>query len=160
VHRDIKPHNILFCLDGTCQLDFGSARILNRQLEETVYMAPEAVRGESPLPSSDIYSVGITCLELSTAPVTCSAHLEHSGCCVGSGSKLYQIPTIPSSLPLAFRDFIMACLNTILFCFDRKFLHHSFVAVGCPSLNAEQREFSLFCHERNNNTTQVRVHRQ
>ncbi|GET91984.1 protein kinase, putative [Leishmania tarentolae] len=78
VHCDIKPHNVLLAMDGQCKLsDFGSAiaratssicsfdNVL--ELRGTPgYMAPEVARGDVPTMKSDVYSLGITVLELLT----------------------------------------------------------------------------------------------
>lgn len=78
VHCDIKPHNVLLAMDGQCKLsDFGSAIAratssicsIDSVLEmrgTPGYMAPEVARGEVPTMKSDVYSLGITILELLT----------------------------------------------------------------------------------------------
>ncbi|KEG09636.1 protein kinase [Trypanosoma grayi] len=78
VHCDVKPHNVLVAMDGVCKLtDFGSSllRLTNSiqnissvfEMRGTPgYMAPEVARGEVPTAKSDVYSLGITALELLT----------------------------------------------------------------------------------------------
>ncbi|CBZ30036.1 putative protein kinase [Leishmania mexicana MHOM/GT/2001/U1103] len=78
VHCDIKPHNVLLAMDGQCKLsDFGSAIAratssvgsIDNVLEmrgTPGYMAPEVARGDVPTMKSDVYSLGITILELLT----------------------------------------------------------------------------------------------
>lgn len=76
IHRDIKPDNLLMTADGRCKLaDFGVATSLltydNNQAQQTFagsisYMAPERF-GEQPYgPPSDVWSLGITLVELLT----------------------------------------------------------------------------------------------
>jgi serine/threonine protein kinase len=76
VHRDVKPENILYNRSGEVRvIDYALARRMAvgflkmfegkipRQGTKT-YMAPEQIRCESPAPTVDIYSFGITCYEL------------------------------------------------------------------------------------------------
>lgn len=74
IHRDIKPSNIIRRNDGRLVLiDFGVAKLLtDTALLQTgtiigspEYMAPEQIRGKA-FWSSDLYSVGVTCIHLLT----------------------------------------------------------------------------------------------
>ena len=73
VHCDIKPANILVDRSGKVYLtDFGIARGLDTATATMVgigtpaYMAPELIRGEDPLPQTDIYALGILLFEMLT----------------------------------------------------------------------------------------------
>ena len=72
VHRDIKPQNILYALDGTAMLtDFGLAKgraytVLTQpgQVMGTLdYLAPELIRGEPATPLTDVYALGCVAFE-------------------------------------------------------------------------------------------------
>ena len=66
VHRDIKPANVLVRTDGTpFVLDFGIAREIQETMTRVtgklssgtlLYMSPEQLRGQMPMPSQDVYS--------------------------------------------------------------------------------------------------------
>ncbi|MCB9794970.1 MAG: protein kinase [Alphaproteobacteria bacterium] len=73
LHRDIKPANLILRDDGRLVLiDFGVATDgVQRTFQHTMaagtlgYQAPEQIAGD-PGPASDLYSVGVTALELLT----------------------------------------------------------------------------------------------
>lgn len=70
IHRDIKPSNILISEDGVVKLcDFGVSGELVDSLAGTFtgtsfYMAPERIQGREYTIRSDVWSTGITLLEL------------------------------------------------------------------------------------------------
>jgi len=76
-HRDLKPQNIMVCVDGTLRLfDFGIARVekarrltfvgLTPALGTPDYISPEQVRGRRGDHRSDIYSLGAILYEMVT----------------------------------------------------------------------------------------------
>lgn len=78
VHRDIKPHNILFGRDGSVKVvDFGIARALAQaSISQTGtivgsvhYLSPEQARGEPATPQSDLYALGVVLFEMLTGKV-------------------------------------------------------------------------------------------
>ena len=73
IHRDVKPHNILFTSDGRAKLvDFGIAAAVDESrhggalVGSAHYLSPEEVRGNAPTPQSDIYSLGVVMYECLT----------------------------------------------------------------------------------------------
>lgn len=73
IHRDVKPHNILFSADGRAKLaDFGIAAAIGEGPKGAVllgsahYLSPEEVHGNAPTPQSDLYSLGVVMYECLT----------------------------------------------------------------------------------------------
>lgn len=70
IHRDIKPQNILINEKGEVKLcDFGVSGEVVNSLATTFtgtssYMAPERIQGEAYTVSSDVWSLGLTLMEL------------------------------------------------------------------------------------------------
>jgi serine/threonine-protein kinase len=74
VHCDVKPANIMIDRSGKVLVtDFGIARMAEGATTTTMvgagtpaYMAPEQVRGEDPIPQTDIYALGVVLYEMLT----------------------------------------------------------------------------------------------
>ena len=74
VHRDIKPQNIMICMDGSVKVaDFGIAHLESAQaadsgmaLGSVHYISPEQAKGQTVDARSDIYSLGVVMYEMLT----------------------------------------------------------------------------------------------
>jgi mitogen-activated protein kinase kinase len=71
IHRDIKPSNILLCRDGQVKLcdfgvsgEFGTKGDANTFIGTSYYMAPERITGQRYKINSDVWSLGVTLLEV------------------------------------------------------------------------------------------------
>lgn len=115
IHRDIKGDNILITKDGKVKLaDFGTAKLEDTEKKtQTVvgtpyWMAPEVIEMSACGPTSDIWSLGCTVIELHTgAP----PYFE-----LGPMSALFNIvedrhPPLPENLSELLRAFLKVCFK-------------------------------------------------
>ncbi|MDR3581244.1 MAG: serine/threonine-protein kinase [Oryzomonas sp.] len=79
IHRDLKPHNIMICHDGTIRImDFGISVTMGRRFSfpgyapamgTPKYIAPEQVKGKRGDGRTDIYSLGAILYEMVTGTI-------------------------------------------------------------------------------------------
>ncbi|KAL2159114.1 hypothetical protein VTH06DRAFT_2873 [Thermothelomyces fergusii] len=126
MHRDIKPSNILVNSRGSIKLcDFGvSGELINSVADTFVgtstYMAPERIQGERYTVKSDVWSFGLTIMELAIGkfPFAASEQLSDAESApAGILDLLQQIvhepaPRLPKSdaFPQILEDMIQKCL--------------------------------------------------
>jgi mitogen-activated protein kinase kinase len=126
MHRDIKPSNILVNSRGFIKLcDFGVSGELVNSVADTfvgtsTYMAPERIQGEKYTVKSDVWSFGLTIMELAIGkfPFDASDQLSDSdGAPAGILDLLQQIvhepaPKLPKSdaFPQILEDMIQKCM--------------------------------------------------
>ncbi|KAJ3967208.1 kinase-like domain-containing protein [Lentinula raphanica] len=116
LHRDIKPSNILLNSEGEVKLcDFGVSGELENSVAKTfvgtsVYMSPERIQGSDYSVKSDVWSLGITLIELAHGCFPfADSEVEEEETPIDSGqtrlqlSSLTPISSLPSSLPSAQR---------------------------------------------------------
>lgn len=122
VHKQIRSNNIFFGKNGEVKVaDFGLALgVLNEANQKrrhkksvvgfTAYMPPEALKdGSSLISSSDIWSLGVTAIELATGSNPYNANLDPLEQMKMITSK--TIPNVPDNYSPEFHDFVNKCLQ-------------------------------------------------
>jgi mitogen-activated protein kinase kinase len=128
MHRDIKPSNVLVNSRGMIKLcDFGVATetvnsVANTFVGTSTYMAPERIKGDPYTVKSDVWSVGLTIMELAIGRFPFDANDSAPGDRASAGPMgildlLQQIvhepaPKLPKSeaFPAILDDFVAKCL--------------------------------------------------
>uniref|UniRef100_A0A7S1NI45 mitogen-activated protein kinase kinase n=1 Tax=Eutreptiella gymnastica TaxID=73025 RepID=A0A7S1NI45_9EUGL len=122
VHRDIKPSNLLFARDGSIKItDFGiSAALQGTQYQArtfvgtVLYMSPERLSGSDYSYPADIWSLGLTLIQLATG--------KHPYAKLHDKATFWDVlkciedeaaPTLPSEkiFSQSFRSFIAQCVD-------------------------------------------------
>ncbi|KAG0208868.1 Protein kinase C signaling pathway involved MAPKK protein [Mortierella sp. GBA30] len=115
IHRDLKPSNIVVTMEGRIKLcDFGVSGDLVNSLAETFvgtsyYMAPERIQGGKYPVQSDVWSLGLTMIEIAQMKNPFPKNLA-------AFELLHYIvnqpvPSLPEDEPWSndFRDFLNQC---------------------------------------------------
>lgn len=128
MHRDIKPSNVLVNSRGMIKLcDFGVATetvnsVANTFVGTSTYMAPERIQGGAYSIKSDVWSVGLTVMELAIGRFPFDASDAAAGDRASAGPMgildLLQTivhepaPMLPKSeaFPTILEDFVAKCL--------------------------------------------------
>lgn len=128
MHRDIKPSNVLVNSRGQIKLcDFGVSSELVNSVADTfvgtgTYMAPERIQGSPYTVKSDVWSVGLTLMELAIGKFPFSVEGDEDGEEAGGPQGILDLlqqivlepaPKLPKSeaFPQILEDVIAKCLQ-------------------------------------------------
>ena len=117
IHRDVKGANILLSGDGVAKIgDFGVGVQLQQDFRKSkkgspYWMSPQVVKNEKYGIGTDIWSLGITCLELYNGepPNSClkpGEVMEKIGKCIINFDELFKEKKMSES----FKNFVKKCL--------------------------------------------------
>ena len=115
IHRDIKPSNLLLDKGIVKLADFGCSKISEKNegssnqgtlIGTTIYMSPEVMAEKHYGRKSDIWSLGVTMVEMTTgkAPFRTAAAAIYSICV----SK--ELPTLPQHMSQDSHVFLSRCI--------------------------------------------------
>ncbi len=123
IHRDMKPENIMCNKTGEVRvIDYtltrrpisGFGKLLGLKVPRQgtkSYMSPEQIHCESPAPTADIYSFGITCYELACGRQPFRANSENELL----NKHIRQVPVSPTTynpeITKEFADLVMEMIR-------------------------------------------------
>lgn len=118
-HRDIKPSNILLNKEGEVKIcDFGVCGILVDSvamsfLGSSHYMAPERLAGNKYTDTGDVWSLGLTIIELllGSLPTLQSCGANSSAFSVLQAAQQKELPQMPPSAPQDIAQYVQKCLK-------------------------------------------------
>ncbi|XP_049848970.1 serine/threonine-protein kinase 4 homolog B-like [Schistocerca gregaria] len=159
MHRDIKPHNVLLNIEGKAKLaDFGIARELKDEtccktvIGTPYYLAPEVIRETGYDYRADIWSLGISAIEMAERnPPYADLHPMRALFILGNNPMpklMHEEHWSPE-----FNDFVTKCLNPVSAERPRasELINHAFIEKSSEEALAELVEAALEVIERYGN---------
>ncbi|CCH61776.1 hypothetical protein TBLA_0F02350 [Henningerozyma blattae CBS 6284] len=154
IHRDIKPSNILIGSKGQVKIcDFGVSKTLINSIADTfvgtsTYMSPERIQGNVYSTKGDVWSLGLTLIELVTGEFPLGGHNDTPDGILDLLQRIVNEPSpslsaqVANKYPPMMNDFIKRCCikDEKLRPSMKDLLNHPFIL----NFNDKDKEFKIW----------------